>query len=442
MRVRVRNGVFRTGGGYSSKGASRKSAGGGAVRLDRLVRRDQLRHCVAQSRGLTTGFDGVFELAGSGYSVGVQGGYNWQLNPGWVAGIEADINWLGIERSLPDWATFAITLRVETDWYGTARGRIGYTTGPSLFYFTGGVAFVSLENRVTTSGGTVASNSGTASGWTAGGGIETMLGGNWSAKVEYLYIDAGDRAVSNPSVAGGAPTIFDNRVHVFRKGLNYRFGGSGAATTLPAHDWTGFYAGVNAGAGATQIHATSVAITGEIDNADFAPSVGVQAGVNWQLAPRWVAGFEADIGWLGIDHAPQNWFTATVNFGVETDWFGTARARFGYTAGPALLYVTGGLAGVHVTNIFDDSLGGGIRASSSKVALGWTWGGGIEAALGGNWTAKTEYLFIDAGHQDVFNPNIAGGDTARFDNRFHVFRFGLNYKFASGKAPGPVVTKY
>ena len=74
------------------------------------------------------------------------------------------------------------------------------------------------------------------------------------------------------------------------------------------------------------------------------------------------------------------------------------------------------------------------------MAAGWTVGGGIEAVLVHNWTAKVEYLYIDAGHQDVFNSALAGGTTMRFDNRFHVFRFGLNYQFATGKAP--VVARY
>ena len=47
--------------------------------------------------------------------------------------------------------------------------------------------------------------------------------------------------------------------------------------------------------------------------------------------------------------------------------------------------------------------------------------------LGQGWTAKTEYLYIDAGKNKVFND--AEGVTATFANRFHVFRLGVNYKF-------------
>ena len=44
-----------------------------------------------------------FERADDGYTVGVQGGYNWQLIRDWVTGIEGDINWLGIDRTRQDW---------------------------------------------------------------------------------------------------------------------------------------------------------------------------------------------------------------------------------------------------------------------------------------------------------------------------------------------------
>ena len=101
-------------------------------------------------------------------------------------------------------------------------------------------------------------------------------------------------------------------------------------------------------------------------------------------------------------------------------------------------FVTGGATFVNVKNNLDTIeviVGTPVRASASEIAAGWTVGGGIEAMLASHWTAKIEYLYIDAGSQDVFNPDIGGGRRARFDNRFHVFRLGMNYQFATGKAP-------
>ena len=68
-----------------------------------------------------------------------------------------------------------------------------------------------------------------------------------------------------------------------------------------------------------------------------------------------------------------------------------------------------------------------LSPASRKLRAETEIGAGIETALGQGWTAKTEYLYIDAGENKVFN--AAQGDLATFDNRFHVFRLGLNYKF-------------
>jgi outer membrane immunogenic protein len=249
-------------------------------------------------------------------------------------------------------------------------------------------------------------------------------------------VDAGSQTVVN-SASFDPNANFRNRFHLFRKGLNYRFGGS--APALPAHNWSGFYAGWNAGVGVSHVHADSTVVSGVADIADAAFTGGLQAGYNWQLAPHWVAGVEADINWLGVDRTYSEWVNSIV-FGVKADWYSTLRVRLAYSAGPALLYVTGGAAVVNVKNVFDQVITS--TNARSETAFGWTIGGGIEAALGNNWTAKSEYLYIDAGNQAVPAPSIGALVVGDFDNRFHVFRFGLNYRFATGKAPGPVVTKY
>jgi outer membrane immunogenic protein len=178
--------------------------------------------------------------------------------------------------------------------------------------------------------------------------------------------------------------------------------------------------------------AASDTFSGSLDIADSGFAGGAQAGYNFRVMPGWVAGVEADIGWLGIDRYNKN-FGSDFNFGVNTGWYATVRGRAGRNVGPALLYLTGGAAFVDVGNRFTDN-GGIYDNSESRVATGWTIGSGIEAALGGSWTAKTEYLYIDAGSQNVSSPATLGSPTTRFDNRFHIFRFGLSRHFATGNA--------
>jgi outer membrane immunogenic protein len=104
---------------------------------------------------------------------------------------------LGVNRTEADWDD-TILVGNNSDWYGTVRARLGYVTGPSVLYVTGGAAFVHMKE---TFGGNSAGIlapatefTTTRTGWTAGGGIETKISNRWSAKTEYLYIDAGDNS--------------------------------------------------------------------------------------------------------------------------------------------------------------------------------------------------------------------------------------------------------
>jgi outer membrane immunogenic protein len=77
---------------------------------------------------------------------------------------------------------------------------------------------------------------------------------------------------------------------------------------------------------------------------------------------------------------------------------------------------------------------GNVSASSpglvgaSSTNAGWTVGAGIEFALGGRWTARAEYLFVDLGQ---FNCgfNCGGGfvDNVSFTN--NIVRGGIDYRF-------------
>ena len=105
-----------------------------------------------------------------------------------------------------------------------------------LLYATGGLAYGSLQTDLALSTSTAtgipvtigATKSTEKVGWTIGGGIETMFAGNWSAKIEYLYMDLG--SVSNsvllPTAAGfplGANVTSRVTDSIIRGGINYRF---------------------------------------------------------------------------------------------------------------------------------------------------------------------------------------------------------------------------
>lgn len=127
----------------------------------------------------------------------------------------------------------AIAIKQTLPWYGTARGRLGYSIGSTLFYGTGGFAYGHTRTVLTefipaaAAEVTIDRNRG---GWTAGAGIESplklfasLLGPNWTAKTEYLYVDLG-RSTDN-FVVLGTPQTFTTRTteHIFRGGINYHF---------------------------------------------------------------------------------------------------------------------------------------------------------------------------------------------------------------------------
>jgi outer membrane immunogenic protein len=140
----------------------------------------------------------------SGFVGGVQAGYNWQ-NGSFVFGLEGDIQATGAEETFAPW-------KFSNPWFGTVRGRAGYAFNNILFFGTAGLAFGEL--RATTFGLT---ESHTNAGWTLGAGAEMGLDRNWSAKIEYLYVDL---ANSNFVITG---TSNGYRFGLIRAGVNYRF---------------------------------------------------------------------------------------------------------------------------------------------------------------------------------------------------------------------------
>jgi outer membrane immunogenic protein len=140
----------------------------------------------------------------SGISGGIQGGYNFQSGC-WVFGIEGDLELTGANDTFAPW-------KFSNPWFGTLRGRVGYAFNNILFYGTGGLAFGEL--RAETFG---LSQSQTSAGWTLGVGTEFGLAPNWSAKIEYLYVDLSESQFTITGVSNGY------RFGVIRAGVNYHF---------------------------------------------------------------------------------------------------------------------------------------------------------------------------------------------------------------------------
>lgn len=192
-------------------------------------------------------------------------------------------------------------------------------------------------------------------------------------------------------------------------------------------NWTGGYIGVNAGGAFGKFKHPFSGFGPTTDLADINASGflgGVQAGYNWQLG-QMVYGIEADFQGSTAKGSVSDASIGLVELSNKVDWFGTLRARVGYTpTDRVMIYGTGGLAYGHVkSELVTDAP---FTGSSSKTKAGWTVGTGIEYALGTNWTVKPEYLYTDLGKSTILS---SGGASLKNDIAFHTVRVGLNYKF-------------
>ena len=153
----------------------------------------------------------------SGWMAGLTAGYNWQaMGSPWVFGLEGDIDWSNIKGSTT--VNCAVGCETKNTWLSTVRGRVGYAWDRFLPYFTGGLAVGGVEaNRAGFTG-----DSETRAGWTIGGGVEFALAPQWSAKVEYLYVDLGSFDCGTRCGAF-SPDNVSFTSSLVRGGINYKF---------------------------------------------------------------------------------------------------------------------------------------------------------------------------------------------------------------------------
>lgn len=238
----------------------------------------------AQSLGFANIYNNLpgQKLNDSSFLGGFQAGANYQIGH-FVIGGEFDMSWTDLKNSTtgnvplngfvaPQFVAIAAnsvgnnfsdteTFRTKTDWIATSTARLGYARDTWLFYGKLGAAFEENSYTITHTGavsgrnlglGAVgflpASGFGTAFnstgsdirvGWTIGAGIEWAFAGNWTAKLEYDFMDFGTK-VENlngtsmviAALPAGFPTSSPNsaspslnqQVSEVKFGVNYKFG--------------------------------------------------------------------------------------------------------------------------------------------------------------------------------------------------------------------------
>jgi outer membrane immunogenic protein len=172
---------------------------------------------------------------------------------------------------------------------------------------------------------------------------------------------------------------------------------------------------------------------------------GAVAGYNWQRGSL-VFGFEGDISGINLKSETTGTITGlsgTFSYDAvaRIDWYGTVRARLGWTAGSFLFYGTGGLAYGNVSLNNTEDLGafgkalsvGPLIAQTSAVKVGWVAGAGIDYMMSKNLILNLQYQYIDLGTVNVagvLEPTFGFYSPSSSQRaQFQVVTVGASWKF-------------
>jgi outer membrane immunogenic protein len=194
---------------------------------------------------------GTVAVSHSGFFGGGQIGYNWQTDPSWVWGVEADFQdstangsagavFVGSQGGFRSITT---VFKYELDDLGTVRARLGWLSSPNvLWYGTAGVAYGETKLTSTaqcpsfgppcfTESTTSLATTHMSVGWTAGAGVEWKLTPVWSVKAEYLYVDLGSNQTNtitytyptnNQTNTSSLTSTVHEKDNIVRFGVNYK----------------------------------------------------------------------------------------------------------------------------------------------------------------------------------------------------------------------------
>lgn len=154
---------------------------------------------------------------------GVQIGFNHQLTNNLVIGLEATFGLGSLAGStIADVAPPPIGIQrigTRVDFLTTVGPRIGFALDRSLIYARGGFAAASFIGWFTDDRGSNQARN-WRGGWFLGVGVEHAFAPNWSAKIEYNYINFGRGSFVFQQ---GAADRTSMDIHTLMLGVNYRF---------------------------------------------------------------------------------------------------------------------------------------------------------------------------------------------------------------------------
>jgi outer membrane immunogenic protein len=176
---------------------------------------------------------GLAQNSKSGFLGGGQIGYNFQS--GWaVFGVQADIAGMDVKGTTP--CVIVLSCTSESNWLATVSGRFGgVVADKTLVYVKGGAAWLNTTHSAALGlggllppalAGISTSADSTALGWLVGFGAEYAFTQNWSAFIEYDYMDFDKKDVTFGLAAApglAINTSIQSKLSIAKVGVNYKF---------------------------------------------------------------------------------------------------------------------------------------------------------------------------------------------------------------------------
>lgn len=212
------------------------------------------------------------------------------------------------------------------------------------------------------------------------------------------------------------------------------------ASPAMAADWSGFYAGLNAGYahGDVSVRDTNGGVApGPFHYKTDGGFGGAQVGYNFQFN-KFVVGVEGDVGYIGIKGSGRIGSasaTSHQDLTLDSGFYADITARAGYELGYGLLYGKGGYA-YFDTNAKQATTNPGYAPTGTGALDGWVAGAGYELRLTRDVSVKVEYLHFDFGTAGGYQTNV--GDLSsplgyQFKNshdvKFDTVKLGFNWHF-------------
>lgn len=153
------------------------------------------------------------------FTGGIYAGYNYQVNPNFVVGGEADFTYYGGGHTRE---VGGLNVKGQTNWLSTVRAKAGFAWERFLIYGTGGVAVMDAKVQAQTyvNSPNVTKDEGIRGGYAVGGGIEGLVTDHITTRVEYLYTNVGGQDFYT---AAGSKVKTDLSSSAVRAGVGYKF---------------------------------------------------------------------------------------------------------------------------------------------------------------------------------------------------------------------------